>query len=204
LIEKPAIVTVAGLHPDKGVSDLIEAFAVTAKSIPNLSLYILGEGPAKARLQQQAARLPHKDRIHFQGFIEDPRPFLAQADVFVLASHREAFGLALAEAREARCAVVGTNVGGIPEVLEGGRAGILVPMRNPAELAKTLVRLFSDPQHLERWRNRAADNLSWLSLDRVFRETMTVYAEARRARSHHGFFTNQASANPRDEAPIDP
>ena len=126
-INKPAVVTVAALQTHKGLDDLIEAFALAQKSIPDLSLYILGDGPERRSLQMLVDRLDCRDRIHFKGFVTDPRPYLKQADIFVLASHREAFGMALAEAREAGCAAIGTNIGGIPEVLEGGRAGMIVP-----------------------------------------------------------------------------
>ena len=176
-INKPAIVTLAGLHTHKGVHDLIEAFAVARKSIPDASLYILGKGPAKPSLQMRAARLNCNDRIHFEGFIDDPRPYLAQADIFVLPSHREAFGLSLAEAREAGCAVIGTNIGGIPEALEGGRSGILVAAKNPCEIGRVLVELLADQELLRFWQKRALENLSWLRVDRVSRETMEVYTE---------------------------
>jgi glycosyltransferase involved in cell wall biosynthesis len=176
-ISKPAIVTLAGLHSHKGVADLIEAFAIARKSIPDLSLYILGEGPERSFLQTLAARLNCDDRIHFEGFINDPRPYLAHADVFVAPSRREAFGLALAEAREAGCAVIGTNVGGIPEVLEGGRSGILVAPRDPAGISQVLVHLFTNQELLQCWRKRAAANLLWLRIDRVSRETMEIYSE---------------------------
>jgi glycosyltransferase involved in cell wall biosynthesis len=177
VMKKPAIVTVAALHTHKGIGDLIEAFALVRKSIPDLSMYILGDGPEKRSLQLLADRLDCRDRIHFEGFVRDPRPYLAQADIFVLPSHREAFGMALAEAREAGCAAIGTNAGGIPEILEGGRAGIIVPVGRPAELGSVLVRLLVNPTLLRLWQERAATNLSWLRLDRVCDETISAYAE---------------------------
>jgi len=176
-LRKPAILAIAGLHRYKGIEDLIEAFAIAKKSVPDLSMYILGEGPARAQLEMRAASLGCSDRIHFKGFVDDPRPYLTQSDVFVLPSHREAFGLALAEAREAGCAVIGTNVGGIAEVLEGGRAGILVPPKNPDQLSRILVQLFADQAILAAWQKRASTNLSWLHLGRVAQETMEIYRE---------------------------
>jgi glycosyltransferase involved in cell wall biosynthesis len=177
VISKPAIVTVAALQTHKGIDDLIEAFALTRKSIPDLSMYILGDGPEKCSLQALAERLDCRDRIYFEGFVRDPRPYLAQADIFVLASHREAFGMALAEAREAGCAAIGTNAGGIPEVLENGRAGIIVPVGNPADVSRALVRLLVNPTLLRFWQKRAATNLSWLRLGRVSEETLSAYTE---------------------------
>jgi glycosyltransferase involved in cell wall biosynthesis len=174
---KPAIVTLSGLHRYKGVDDLIKAFALARKSIPDLSMYILGEGPDRRRLQTLTARMNCDDRIHFEGFKSDPRPYLTHADVFVLPSHREAFGMSLAEAREAGCAVIGTNVGGIPEVLEGGRSGILVAPRDPAGLGQVLIQLFTNQELLQHWRKRAVANLLWLTVDRVSRETLEIYFE---------------------------
>jgi glycosyltransferase involved in cell wall biosynthesis len=176
-VSEPAILTMAGLHAHKGVDDLIEAFAVARRSIPELSMYILGEGPERHRLETHADRLACGDRIHFKGFVSDPRSYLAKADVFVLPSHMEAFGLSIAEAREAGCAVIGMKIGGIPEVLEDGRRGILLPKKNPSELARVIVELFSDEGLLQLWQDRASSNLSWLHVDRVCQETLSIYSE---------------------------
>jgi glycosyltransferase involved in cell wall biosynthesis len=183
-LDSPAILTITGLHTFKGVQDLIEAFSVARKSVPGLSLYIVGHGPANAKLRRRAAHAGCEDCIHFLGFVDDPRPYLAHADIFVLASHREAFGLVLAEAREAGCAIIGTNVGGIPEVLEGGRAGILVPPRDPSALGQALVRLLTDQDALKDWQRRALANLNWLNVERVSREMLAVYDDSRIRAEH--------------------
>jgi glycosyltransferase involved in cell wall biosynthesis len=176
LINRPAIVTLGGLHTYKGTEDLISAFAIAQKTIPNLALYILGKGPMRSRLEKQASLI--KSRGHLVGFVADPRSYLSQADVFVLSSRREAFGLALAEAREAGCAVVGTNVGGIPEVLEFGRCGILVSANKPTEMSDVIVDLLADENVQKTWQKRASENLSWLRVERVCEETLAVYDEA--------------------------
>jgi glycosyltransferase involved in cell wall biosynthesis len=122
--------------------------------------------------------LPCADKIHFTGFVRDPRPYLFAADIFVLASYREAFGLVLAEAREAGCAIVASNVGGIPEALDNGKAGILLPPGQPRELADALAALLHNAQELDKWQTRAVENLEWLSSPRVAAETLGVYQEA--------------------------
>jgi glycosyltransferase involved in cell wall biosynthesis len=177
VISKPALVTVAALQTHKGIGDLIEAFALARKSFPDLSLYILGDGPERQALQTLVDQLACGDRVHFKGFVADPQLYVRQADIFVLPSHREAFGMALAEARETGCAVIGTDAGGIPEVLEGGKAGIIVPVGDPTEMSTVLVRLLADPALLQHWQQRAMSNLSWLRVGRVSEETISVYAE---------------------------
>ena len=106
-----------------------------------------------------------------------------QATVFVLASHTESFPLSIAEAREAGCAIVGTAVGGVPELLEHGQAGLLVPPHDPNALAQALRHLLGDPQELARWRQAAQANLAWLSCERMARETVEVYASLLQQRS---------------------
>jgi glycosyltransferase involved in cell wall biosynthesis len=91
----------------------------------------------------------------------------------------------LAEAREAGCAVVGTNVGGIPEVLEFGRCGILVSAKQPTEISDVIVELLADENLRKAWQQRALQNLSWLRVERVCEETLAVYNEALRASRNH-------------------
>jgi glycosyltransferase involved in cell wall biosynthesis len=177
-VRPPAIVTVAGLLRNKGISDLIAAFTLMSASVPEASLYIVGRGPERSKLEAQAAASGCADRIHFTGFIKDPRPYLFAADIFVLASYHEAFGLVLAEAREARCAVVASDVGGIREALDDGDAGILLPAGQPHILANTLASLLGDHRELERWKTSAAQNLGWLLATRAASETLGVYKEA--------------------------
>ena len=84
----------------------------------------------------------------------------------------------LAEAREAGCAIVATAVGGVPEVLEHGRAGVLVAPGDAAALATALDRLLADGTARADLRRRATENIRWLSCARMAAETIAVYREA--------------------------
>jgi glycosyltransferase involved in cell wall biosynthesis len=174
----PAVTTVARLFSQKGIDDLITAFAVVSKTFSDASLYIVGDGPERAKFEQQAAATDCADRIHFVGFVRDPRAYLSQSDIFVLASRSDPFPLVIPEAREAGCAIIATAVDGIPEGLDNGKAGILVPPSDPMALAASLATLLGDPAETARWRARASANLAWLRLDRVNEETLTIYKEA--------------------------
>jgi glycosyltransferase involved in cell wall biosynthesis len=125
------------------------------------------------------------DAVTFMGAVDDPFPFLLGADIFVLPSHADPAPLVLSEAREAGCAVVATNVDGIPELLEHGKAGILVPARDPAALAQGISSLIADPEALQQWRAKSQFNLEYLTIERVARRTLDVYAEA--SRQVHGY-----------------
>lgn len=177
-LSRPAILTVAGLYERKGIGDLIAAFERLAPQHPTASLHIVGDGPDRPVFEAQAQASPFRNRIHFAGFQRDPRSWYQAVDIFVLASRSEPFGLVIAEAREAGCAVVASDVGGIPEVLDGGRAGLLVPPAAPERLAETLSTLLSDATALAHWRAVASQGLEWLDVRRVAAETVDVYRRA--------------------------
>jgi glycosyltransferase involved in cell wall biosynthesis len=176
LPKHPAVTFVGGLHPRKGVTDLIEAHAKVVKVHQDAHLYLVGSGPFEQDYFELAEKLA-PDHITFCGHSDDPRTYLAESDIFVLPSHSEPAGLVISEAREAGCAIIASNVGGIPEMLEGGKAGTLVPPRNPELLAEAILRLLRDPPYLAEMRSRSQYNIEKLSLSRVTAETIRVYRE---------------------------
>ncbi|WP_206612643.1 glycosyltransferase family 4 protein [Paenirhodobacter populi] len=182
-LDHPAILFVAGLHPRKGLPDLIDAFAIVHARHPEARLYIVGEGPFRDAYEDMARALPCGAAVTFAGGQRDPSPWMRGADIFVLPSHDEPAGLVLSEAREAGCAVIGTRVGGIPEMLDRGAAGILVPPGDPPALAEALDRLLSDPAALADWRAKSQINIDNLTIGRVMRQTLDVYVTARAGKS---------------------
>ena len=182
-LQQPAIATLAGMYHRKGIADLITAFEQVATEFPEAHLYLIGNGPDRAEFEAQAYAATVADRIHFEGYQAEPQRYLQATDIFVLASRQEPFGLVLSEAREAGCAIVATNVDGIPEALDGGKAGLLVPAANPTALAETIAQLLRDPDLLETWKTRSCQNLDWLNVSRVHTETLTVYSELMAERS---------------------
>lgn len=177
VLPHPVIVTVAGLSVRKGISELIDAFAMVARTNPDVALCVVGDGPDRASFETRAASTGLGSRIRFVGFQPQPSTYLAAADVFVLASHRDPFPLVLSEAREAGCAIVASAVDGIPEALEHGRAGMLVPPQDPTALAAALERVLDDLEERTRLKAAALQNLSWLHVSRVAKETNDVYKE---------------------------
>ena len=176
-LQRPAIATVAGMYRRKGIAELIEAFAQIAAEFPDAHLYLVGNGPDREMFEAQAQSTAVSDRIHFEGFQSEPQRYLLATDIFVLASHREPFGLVLSEAREAGCAIVASNVDGIPEALDDGQAGILVPPSDSQSLAAALSQLLSDSKMLHGWKDQAQQNLESLTTERVNEETLAVYRE---------------------------
>jgi glycosyltransferase involved in cell wall biosynthesis len=177
-LQRPAIVTVAGLHARKGVNTLIDGFIQTRQAGLEAHLYIVGDGPDRARLEQQAGDSAFAQDIHFMGHMDDPRIVIAGADVFVLASLHEPCGLALIEARQMGCACIASNVGGIPEVLDFGQSGKLFAPSDAADLAATLQSVLSDPETLQKMRQAAQSGWQNWTVERMAYETVAVYNEA--------------------------
>ncbi|MBV8890174.1 MAG: glycosyltransferase family 4 protein [Alphaproteobacteria bacterium] len=184
LLQRPALVSIAGMFFRKGVAELIEAFAtIVSERHTDAILYLIGDGPDRPAFEKLASSYRVRDRIRFVGFVRDPRPYLAEADVFVLASRADPSPLVIPEAREAGCAIVATAVGGIPEALENGEAGILVPPHDSQSLAAAIDRLLAHPEQRAEWQRRSRSNLGWLHLDRAVDETLAIYDEARKCQS---------------------
>jgi glycosyltransferase involved in cell wall biosynthesis len=176
-LKHPAIVTVAGMYGRKGIGELIDAFVEIAPDFPQAHLYLVGDGPDRAMFEGKARITPFNTRIHFEGFQPEPQRYLLSTDVFVLASYCESFGLVLTEAREAGCAIIASDVDGIPETLDNGQAGILVPPKDSHVLAATLIKLLDNVEQLNHWKNKAQLNLERFSSARASQETLAVYDE---------------------------
>ncbi len=137
---------VAVLRAEKGHADLIDAVEPLLRSIDRLHLVLVGGGsPGLEQLQAlvQARGLGH--RIHLTGPRDDVVALMADLDIFALATHMEATGMVFAEAGAAGVAVVGTRVGGVPEMVEEGRSALLVPAGDVAALRAAIHSLVLDP-----------------------------------------------------------
>jgi glycosyltransferase involved in cell wall biosynthesis len=162
--QRGLLLTVAQLIPRKGLNDLIEALA--SPRLAPCRLQIVGVGPAEPTLRRQVIDAGLQDRVEFLGLVEHVRlpALLRRAELFVLPSHREGLPLALLEAMACGRPVVATSVGGIPDLVQHGVNGWLVPPSQPAELADTLVRALGDRALLANCARAArltAETFSW-------------------------------------------
>lgn len=177
-LSRPAVTTVCGLHDRKGVRYLIEAFDAAQAQHPEAHLYIIGEGPQEQEYKSIAAASPSGANIHFLGQVRDPRPYLKQTDIFVLASLQDPCPLVIPEAREMGCAVVATTVDGIPEMLTVGNAGILVPPKDADSLGHAIARLMMDEQELSFQKGVSIKMIHYFHISRVYEEYFIIYKDA--------------------------
>jgi glycosyltransferase involved in cell wall biosynthesis len=165
------------MYRRKGIAELIAAFEGVGARFPDAHLYLVGDGPDRSKFEYLARQCATSSRIHFEGFQKEPQRYMLAADVFVLASRREPFGLVLTEAREAGCAIVASDVDGIPEALDGGDAGLLISPKDVPSLEVALVSILSDPEEKAKWQRLALQNLEMHSVNRVANETEAVYRQ---------------------------
>jgi glycosyltransferase involved in cell wall biosynthesis len=133
----PVFVSAARLAPQKDHETLLQAMAIyRQKSIGRL--LILGAGPLRQHLENLARELQIADTVDFVGYQQNPLPWFRAADVFVLSSRSEGFGIALAEAMGCGTQVIATDTYGPAEILERGRYGVLVPPEDPVSMAAAL------------------------------------------------------------------
>jgi glycosyltransferase involved in cell wall biosynthesis len=166
------VLFVGRLAKKKGVEYLIRAFPDVLARHPSARLVVVGDGPCRGELEALSSQLRLQDRVHFAGaqppatlprFYQSSRLFVGPS-VVARSGDTEAFGLVFVEAMAAGCPVVGTAVGGIPEVVIAGRTGLLVEPESPASLAAAINRLLDSPAEAgrmgalaQRWARRKFD-----------------------------------------------
>jgi len=137
--------TMANLRPEKGVVDIVKAAGIVCDRYDHVRFALFGDGPLRADLEGLIRARGLAGRVELRGATEHPAAALRDLDVFVLASHSEASSNGLLEAMATRLAVVATDVGGNPELVDDERTGLLVPPADPAGLAKAIIRLVEAP-----------------------------------------------------------
>jgi glycosyltransferase involved in cell wall biosynthesis len=134
------------LEEAKGFGYLIDAIPGLLRRYPDLIIAIAGQGPLRDALERRAAELGVAGSVRFVGFCADVQRFYDALDVFVLPSLCETLGYVLLEAMATSLPVVGTRVGGVPEVISDGESGLLVPPRDPAAIARAIESLLGSEE----------------------------------------------------------
>ena len=174
--------TISELHPNKGLDNLIDAFALAVRALLgnslgwSLNLMIIGEGEELEKLKWLARAKRLDDRIHFLGRVDDARSYIKAFDIFTLTSHTEAFPYVILEAGAAGLPIIASEVGGIPEVITDPELGILVPPGNVEEIKKSLLFMLKKPKYCDlagkNLRQRVTANFS---LKKMVEKTVELY-----------------------------
>ena len=170
------VLTVANLRREKAHDVLLKAAAQLAPAHPQLRFVVAGGGPREGELRALSSSLGLDGRVEFLGHVENVPALLARADAFVLPSLSEAFPNAAMEAMAAGLPVVASAVGGLLDLIEHGRNGLLVPAGDCDALAAAMASLVADPALAARLGGAARDDVAYrYSFERMVRSFEELY-----------------------------
>jgi glycosyltransferase involved in cell wall biosynthesis len=173
---------VGHISPRKGLKHLVRAMPAVLDAIGNVKFVVIGpDRGEEAALIKLAARLGTSDSLIFTGHLNHGTVMDAYptADVFVLPSEYEAFGIVLLEAMAAGRPVIASRVGGTMDIIQNGQTGLLVDEKDPGQLAQAIIRLLRDREAAEKLGGRAREYaIGKYSWDTIVERTLQVYREA--------------------------
>lgn len=172
------------LTPVKRVDVILEIAAQLEHKAPGqFGIYIFGEGPLRAELEEQARRLKLDEIAHFMGFVSEPGAWLGKMNALVMTSDHEGLPMIVLEAMGLGVPVIAHAVGAIPEVLGGGALGTLVPDQDPARYADAAIVLRDSPEVARTQTSQAAQHaVAGYSSDHTVRQYIAIYQELRNKR----------------------
>jgi glycosyltransferase involved in cell wall biosynthesis len=167
--------TLSELHPVKGLDILLDTWEKFLKKNDGL-LVLVGEGEIRENLENYAESLGIKDKVIFKGYVDNARQYLSGLDIFCLPSRSEALPYTLLEAGLAAAPVIATSVGGVPEVIENGINGALVPKEDSETLFSTLLLFSQDKPLRERLGNALKETVKEkFSKEKMIEKTLALY-----------------------------
>jgi N-acetyl-alpha-D-glucosaminyl L-malate synthase BshA len=176
------LVHLSNFRPVKRVTDVVETFALVAKALP-ARLMLIGDGPDRSTAEYLARKLGVADRIHFLGKQDNVNELLPCADLMLMPSEMESFGLAALEAMACSVPAIATRVGGVPELIDSGRDGVLCEVGEVDAMAEAAIALLRDPAALAAMalaaRKTAQDNFCASSIISLYeRYYRTILAQS--------------------------
>jgi N-acetyl-alpha-D-glucosaminyl L-malate synthase BshA len=167
---------ISNFRPVKRIQDLVQAMNIVVKKAPNIRLMLVGDGPQRHSIERLINRLKLKKHVMLTGFRSDVPNVLRCSDVIVLCSETESAPLTLLEGMSSGLPVVATEVGGIPEIVEEGVNGFLVPPMSPEAIAGKILELNGDRKLRARLGANARRRILELyTADRVVEQYSDVY-----------------------------
>jgi len=167
----------SNFRPVKRVGDVVRIFAKVQERMP-AKLILIGDGPERIFIQQLVKELKLGDHVYFLGEQDHLEPLFFCADLFLLPSEQESFGLTALEAMACGVPVICAETGGLPEVISHGETGFLFPIGEIRKMAENAVNLLRDPERHELFRNKARSRASqYFNADRIIPQYEAYYEE---------------------------
>jgi len=178
-LDEKIIIFVGGLKSIKGVAYLIEAFKTISQTFPKARLLLVGDGQERHNLEELVKKHSLQEKVHFLGQIENANipKYMSLADIFVLPSLFEMFGVVNLEAMASGLPIVATRVYGVPEVVEDGQNGFLVDSKSPEQLAEKMLLLFENDQLREEISENNKEKAKKYSWEHIIEKLEKIYSE---------------------------
>jgi L-malate glycosyltransferase len=176
----PVVGNVAALVPHKGQRHLIEAARLVVHDMPDVRFVILGEGELRETLERQVHEHHLQKHVLLPGFRTDVVGCIKGFDLFAMSSVTEGLGTSLLDAMACARPIVATTAGGIPEIVEDGVNGLLVPPRDHTAMARAILRMLEDPAIRQRMGDAGLERVTArFTVDRMVEQTAEVYGRLR-------------------------
>jgi glycosyltransferase involved in cell wall biosynthesis len=173
----PVVGVAAVFREQKGLDVMLEAHARLLAEVSDAHLVVAGDGPYRAQLEHHIDRLGIRSSVHLLGCRDDVDAILRSVDAGAMSSDYEGMPLFALECLAAGTPLVATAVGGLPEIIDDGRTGLLVPARDPAALAVALQRVLTDPALARRLGSAGAARADEFTLDSVANRFADLYEQ---------------------------
>ena len=174
--EEAILVHISNFRKVKRVQDVVKIFEKVNKQVPS-KLFMIGDGPERLKAEQLCRKLGIAKHVRFLGKLKVIEKFLCIADVFVLPSKTESFGLVALEAMASKVAVISTNSGGLPEVNIDGKTGYLSAVGDVNKMANDTIHLLKDADKLNQFKNNALAHAKTFDLPNILPQYEAVYQE---------------------------
>jgi len=172
--EEPILVHISNFRKVKRVKDVVKIFEKVNKQVTS-KLLMIGDGPERLKAEQLCRKLGIAKQVRFLGKLKVIEKFLCIADVFVLPSETESFGLVALEAMASKVAVISTNSGGLPEVNIDGKTGYLSDVGDVNKMANDTIELLKDTEKLNAFKNNALAHAKTFDLPNILPQYEAVY-----------------------------
>lgn len=160
----------------KRVEDVVKVFARVNETVPS-RLILVGDGPEKAAIEQLCRQLNLNHEVILLGKVADPKEILSVADLFLLPSETESFGLSALEAMAMRVPVISTNGGGLPEVNLQGQTGFLSPVGDIDDMSANALKLLNDDDLMDNFRRNALAQAVRFDITKILPQYEKIYQQ---------------------------
>ncbi|MBP3964503.1 N-acetyl-alpha-D-glucosaminyl L-malate synthase BshA [Paenibacillus lignilyticus] len=182
--DEKILMHISNFRPVKRLSDVVDIFAKVSQEVPS-RLLLVGEGPDLPKVQMKIRQLGLQDRVHFLGKQDDVAQVISIADVMLLPSEKESFGLVALEAMACGVPTIGSIAGGIPELVTHGETGYLSPIGDTDSMAANAIQLLRNPELyrkvreacLHRARRQFCNDLITAEYERIYYKVLGIEAE---------------------------